>query len=257
VAVALAHAEWGAGPPLVILHGLFGSAHNWTTIARRLGANFRVLVPDLRNHGASPWARPMDYESMAADVSSFLAAQKIEAVPIVGHSMGGKAAMVLALTEPSRVARLVVVDIAPVPRGPVRDPMVEAMMRLDLSHMTRRAEADAALKPEIPDAAVRNFLLQNLVASDGALRWRVNLEALHQDMAKIAGFPEFPAGTVYRGLTLVLRGAASDYVDDAGLAAFPKFFPGFSLVTIPGAGHWLHAEAPDAFLVALTAFLAK
>jgi esterase len=257
MAVALAHAEWGAGPPVVILHGLFGSAQNWATIARRLGAEFRVLVPDLRNHGASPWARPMDYAAMADDVAAFMAAQKIAAAPIIGHSMGGKAAMVMALSAPELVARLVVVDIAPVARATVLDPYIEAMASLDLSRVKRRAEADAALKPRIADTAVRNFLLQNLVASDGGLRWRLNLEVLRDDMAKIAGFPEFPAGAAYRGPTLAVRGDASDYVDDEGLAAFAKLFPAFRLVTLPGAGHWLQAEAPDAFLAAMTPFLAE
>lgn len=255
--VALAHAEWGAGPPVIVLHGLFGSAQNWATIARRLGAHFRVLVPDLRNHGASPWARPMDYRAMADDVAAFMAAQKIAAAPIVGHSMGGKAAMVLALTAPEKVERLVVVDIAPVARATVLDPYIEAMARLDLTRIKRRTEADAALKPSIADAAVRNFLLQNLVASDGALRWRINLDVLRDDMPKIAGFPAFPARTIYRGPMLVLRGGASDYVDDEGLAAFAEFFPGFRLVTLAGAGHWAHAEAPDAFLAAVTPFLAE
>ena len=255
MAVALAHAEWGAGPPVLILHGLFGSAQNWTTIGRRLGAQFHVLALDLRNHGASPWARPMDYEAMADDVAAFMTAQKIAGAPIIGHSMGGKAAMVLALKAPALVPRLVVVDIAPVVRDTVLDPYIEAMAALDLSRIKRRAEADAALQPQIPDVMVRNFLLQNLVAVDGGMRWRINLEVLHQDMPKIAGFPAFPAGASYRGPTLVVRGAASDYVDDEELAAFGKFFPSFKLVTIPNAGHWVHAEAADAFLAAVTPFL--
>ncbi len=255
--MALAHSEWGAGPPVVVLHGLFGSAQNWTSIARRLGARFRVLVPDLRNHGASPWARPMDYPAMAEDVAAFMTAQNVAAAAIVGHSMGGKAAMALALAQPARVARVVVVDIAPVARATVLDPTIAAMARLDLARMTRRSEADAALKPDIPDAAVRNFLLQNLVASDAGLRWRINLEVLRDDMPEIAGFPDFPPGTAYRGPCLVVRGAASDYVDDAGLAAFARLFPGYRLAVIPGAGHWVHAEAADAFLAAVTPFLAE
>jgi len=257
VAATLAHAEWGAGPPVVVLHGLFGSSQNWATVARRLGALFRVLVPDLRNHGASPWARPMDYPAMAEDVAAFMAVQKIPAAPIVGHSMGGKAAMVLALTNPALVDRLVVVDIAPVARPTVLDPYIAAMAHLDLAGLRRRTEADAAMKPDIPDAAVRNFLLQNLVASEDGLRWRINLEVLRDDMPKIAGFPDFPPGTNYRGPTLVVRGGASDYVDDAGLAAFARLFPNHHEVVVPGVGHWVHAEAADAFLAAVTPFLTE
>ena len=255
MAVALAHAEWGAGPPVIVLHGLFGSAQNWATIGKRLGDRFRVLVPDLRNHGRSPWARPMDYPAMAEDVAAFMDAQAIASAPVIGHSMGGKAAMVLALSTPGRVARLVVVDIAPVPRATVLDPYIEAMAQIDLSRIKRRGEADAALKPAIADAAVRNFLLQNLVASDGGLRWRINLPVLHDDMPQIAGFPDFAAGAAYRGETLVVRGAASDFVDEEGLAAFTRLFPKFELVTLAGAGHWVQAEAPDAFLAAVTPFL--
>jgi pimeloyl-ACP methyl ester carboxylesterase len=257
MAVTLAYSEsGGAGPPVVVLHGLFGAAANWATIARRLGAHFHVFAADLRNHGASPWADAMDYRAMAGDVAALLDAQGLAAASIIGHSMGGKAAMALALAEPARVARLVVVDIAPVARATALEPYVEAMARLDLSRIARRKEADAALAQDIPDAAVRAFLMQNLVASDGGLRWRINLRALDRGMAEIAGFPDFPAGTTYQGPTLVVRGERSDYVDEAGLAAFARFFPGYRLVTIAGASHWIQADAPDAFLDAVVPFLA-
>jgi esterase len=256
MAVALAWSEWGAGPPVVVLHGLFGAAVNWTTIARRLGTRFHVIAADLRNHGASPWAEAMDYRALADDVAALLDAQGLAAASIIGHSMGGKAAMALALARPARVTRLVVVDIAPVARATALEPYVVAMARLDLARITRRKEAEAALAQDIPDAAVRAFLMQNLVASDGGLRWRINLHALDAGMNDIAGFPDFPPGTAYRGPTLVVRGERSDYVDEAGRAAFARFFPGYRLVTIPGATHWVHADAPDAFLDAVVPFLA-
>jgi esterase len=249
----LAFQAWGAGPPVIILHGLFGAAGNWASIGRRLGERFRVFALDLRNHGASHWAEAMDYESMAGDVAEFIAAHRLGSAAVIGHSMGGKVAMVLALTRPDLVARLVVVDIAPVPRAPIHAPLVVALRALDVAHITRRAEADAQLTAHVPDPAMRAFLLQNLVPADGRFRWRLNLDAIAAGMDDIAGFPSLRAR--YDGPTLVLRGALSPYVEDADLAAFAALFPAYRLVTIEGAGHWVQAEQPEKFLAALMPFL--
>lgn len=253
--LALAFAEYGAGPPVVILHGLFGSSRNWTSVARSLAERNRVFALDLRNHGASPWDERMDYLVMAEDVAAFLAAQGLSRAAFIGHSMGGKAAMVLALTAPAKVDRLVVVDIAPVARQTMLDGYIEAMRALDLFGASRRGAIDALLRPAIPDDAVRAFLLQNLVPGPEGMRWRINLRAIGRNMAALAGFPELPPEAVYRGKVLVVRGERSDYIGDKDLDAFRRRFPAFELVTVPGAGHWVHAERPEAFLAAVERFI--
>ncbi|HXQ50126.1 MAG TPA: alpha/beta fold hydrolase [Stellaceae bacterium] len=253
--IALACQEHGSGPPVLILHGLFGSAQNWTTVARRWAARFHVFALDLRNHGASPWADSMSYPEMAQDVAGFIAARGLGSAAIVGHSMGGKVAMALALAATEIVERLVVVDIAPVAHAPAHQDEIAAMQALDLARIDRRGAADAALKPSIPDDAVRAFLVQNLVAGPAGLRWRINLDVIAAEIAALSGFPDFPAGTAYPGPTLAVRGGRSPYVRDRDLAAFARIFPALRLVTIADAGHWLHAERMDEFLAAVTPFL--
>ena len=256
MAVALAHTDQGVGRPVLVLHGLFGSAANWMAVTRRLAQQFRVFALDLRNHGASPWAERMDYHAMAEDVATFIAAQGLGSAAILGHSMGGKAAMVLALTEPALVERLVVVDIAPVPHPPTHTAYVEAMRGLDLRGVTRRGAADALLRPHIPDDAERLFLLQNLVPGPEGMRWRLNLDAILADMAALSGFPDFAPGVHYRGPTLLVRGERSPYVAEGDLPIFRRLFPTVRPVTIARAGHWVHADRTEEFLAAVTPFLA-
>ena len=186
--VELSYAEYGAGPPLVILHGLFGSARNWTSLARHLGETHHVYALDLRNHGASGWAETMTYEEMAGDVRTFLASHGLEGAAVMGHSMGGKTAMRLALDDGSLIGRLIVVDIAPVAYSHTHGPMIAAMQGVDLAGATRRGEVDRQLEPHIAEAPLRSFLLQNLVAEDGRLRWRINLDALAANMAVLTTF---------------------------------------------------------------------
>jgi esterase len=255
MAVALAWHEHGSGPPVLILHGLFGSAQNSATVARRWAERFHVFALDLRNHCASPWAHAMSYPEMADDVAAFIAARGLTRAAIVGHSMGGKVAMALALASPHLVERLVVVDIAPVAHPATHLEEIEAMRSLDPAQRGRRGAADAALKPRVPDAAVRAFLLQNLVADEAGLRWRINLDVIAAEIATLSRFPDFPPGTSYPGPALVVRGGLSGYVRDRDRAAFARLFPAFRLVTIADAGHWLHAERMDEFLAATTPFL--
>jgi esterase len=174
VNIRLATVEYGAGQPVAILHGLFGSGRNWASIAQRLAAHHRVIAPDLRNHGVSPWADTMDYAEMAEDVHVTLAALGHRRFALIGHSMGGKVAMMAALGQGAAVERLVVVDIAPTPYPPAHLAYVRAMRALDLEGIRRRAEADARLATVVSDAAERAFLLQNLVFEAGQARWRLN-----------------------------------------------------------------------------------
>ncbi|RMF36158.1 MAG: alpha/beta fold hydrolase [Alphaproteobacteria bacterium] len=250
----LARQEFGAGdgPPLVIAHGLFGSARNWRAIARALGRHRRVVALDMRNHGASFHAPGQSYAEMAGDLARVIAAKGGRA-DLMGHSMGGKAAMVLALTRPELVRRLIVADIAPVAYNHSHIDQIEAMRGLDLRGITRRSEADARLAAVVPDAAVRAFLLQSLDLGEGGPRWTLNLDALARAMPELVGWPEIPGR--FDGPALFLRGADSDYVRREHEAVIRALFPAATIETLPGAGHWLHAEKSREFIAAVERFL--
>jgi esterase len=256
MSIRLAAAEYGEGPPLAILHGLFGSGRNWASIALRLAAHHRVIALELRNHGASPWADTMDYTDMAEDVCATLRAGGHRRFALLGHSMGGKAAMVLALLRGDEVERLVVVDIAPVAYAPHHLGYVQAMRALDLGAIKRRAEADVRLAPAVADAAERAFLLQNLVFDGGAARWRLNLNAIERAMPPLADFPAMPAGTTYQGPALFLSGGRSDYLRPEHEPEIRRLFPNARIARIADAGHWPHAERPEVFLDIVEPFLA-
>lgn len=256
MSLELAYREVGEGPPLVILHGLFGSAKNWTTIAKRLGAEYKIYTVDLRNHGESPWADEMSYESMASDVAALMDSLGLAQATVIGHSMGGKAAMDLALTQPERVASLIVVDIAPVPYDHGFVHFVDVMRRVDLKGLTRRGEVDARLADAIPEPLIRSFLLQNLTIQGDSLSWRINLAALDANMAALMDFPKALDGHSYGGPTLFLTGGASDYVRPEHHAVIERYFPLVATHSIAGAGHWVHAAAPDLFLEQVEDFLA-
>lgn len=247
--------DLGEGPPVVLLHGLFGAAQNWGTIQKRLAASGRrVIALDLRNHGASPWDAAMDYPAMAKDVADSMAALGAPHAAVIGHSMGGKVAMRLALSRPDAVERLVVADIAPVAHPPALRPYVAAMQAIPLHPGLTRKEADAALAGAVPQPGIRAFLVQNLRITAGkAPAWRLNLAAIAAGMPAIEGFPADPGS--YPGPTLVLAGERSDYIRPAHHDVFRTRFPRVRFATIPAAGHWVHAENPDAFLAAVDAFL--
>jgi len=246
------HGDPGGAPPLLIAHGLFGSARNWGVLARRLSDDRQVLAVDMRNHGASPRSPRHGYEEMAGDLAEVIAAHGGRA-DVLGHSMGGKAAMVLALTRPGLVGSLVVADIAPAAYTHTQLPLVRAMRGLDLSVVATRRDADAALAGEVPDPAVRAFLLQSLELKGDRPRWLLNLDALEAEMPRIMGFPGIEAR--FGGPALFLSGGASDYVGAEHADLIRGLFPRAEQATIPDAGHWLHAEAPREFETALRAFL--
>jgi len=239
------------GPPFVILHGLLGSSSNWRSIARRLAARHRVFTLDLPNHGDSPHVDAMSYGCMADDVCEFLDVHGIDTATVIGHSMGGKTAMRLALDAPRRIERLVVVDIAPTVSRHDHVPWLRAMADLDLGRVTRRADADAGLAASIPDTAMRQFLLQNLVNSDGGFAWRINLAGIESSLPALLDFPLGPRTRPFSGPALFLRGAHSDYVAPEDEARIRALFPRAEILTIEGAGHWIHAEQPERFLAAL------
>jgi len=251
----LSYEVTGEGPPLIVLHGLFGARRNWRAVAKGLADTYRIWTLDLRNHGESPWDNDMSYEAMAGDVRAFMARHGLEGAAVMGHSMGGKAAMALALTSPDIVGSLIVVDIAPVARPPDLWTYVRAMADIDLSAVTRRAEVGDLLAPMVPDRAVRAFLLQNLAMKAGVLQWQLNLEAIDRQMETIGGFTEALLEQRYDGPTHFIAGALSVYVKPEHRDLILGLFPATGMSVIAGAGHWVHAEKPESFQRAVRRFL--
>jgi len=253
--VRLAYDGHGAGGPLVILHGLYGSKRNWASIAAEFARVRRVFSVDLRNHGESPWDGRHDYPSLAADVGDFMRSVVGGPAAVLGHSMGGKAAMLLALTEPELVERLVVVDIAPAtsPGTAAIDPRV--LRSVPLVSCPRRADVEAALAGQVPALAVRSFLLKNLAIGPDGLAWKVNLDALERHYSDILAFPDVPPGQAFEKPTLFVAGGRSNYIRPEHHAAIRRLFPDAGIEVIPGAGHWVHAEAPREFVALVERFL--
>lgn len=251
----LAADEFGSGPPVAILHGLFGSGRNWRSVAQHLATRHRTLTFDLRNHAASPWADGMSYGEMVEDLRASLRARGIERAALLGHSMGGKVAMLMALLHPREVDRLVVVDIAPAANPPTLLAYIRAMRAVDLSGVRRRSEADLQLAEAVPDPAERAFLLQNLVIGENAAHWRLNLEAIERGFSQIVGFLDLPAGTGYSGPALFVAGARSNYIQPEHEPEIRRLFRQARIMRIEGAGHWVHVEQPQAFLHAVAPFL--
>ena len=239
-----------ANPPILIAHGLFGSARNWGVIAKRLSDTRRVISVDMRNHGESPWYDRHSYPELAGDLAEVIADIGGQA-DVIGHSMGGKAAMVLAMEHNTLVRRLLIADIAPVAYSHSQQSMITAMRSIDLSRVETRGDADRQLANTLDEASVRAFLLQSLDVK--GCQWRLNLDVLEQDMAHIVGFPETRGQ--FDGPTLFLSGAASDYVRPEHRSLIKAHFPIAKQTKIPQAGHWLHAEKPREFEAAARAFL--
>lgn len=231
-------------PKLLVAHGLFGSARNWGVISKRLSDVRHVVAADMRNHGESPRFPTQSYAEMAGDLEALLDGP----ADILGHSMGGKAAMVMALNHPEKVRKLVVADIAPVAYGHSQSHHIAAMKALDLTAIETRAQAADLLQV---DDEVRDFFLQSLDVR--GQRWRLNLDALDAEMATIIGFPEITGQ--FTGPTLFLTGADSDYVKPEHRDRIKTLFPKARFAKISGAGHWLHAQQPRAFEQTVRAFL--
>jgi pimeloyl-ACP methyl ester carboxylesterase len=235
---------------VALLHGLFGSAQNWGAIQKALAPCHRVLAVDLPSHGASPHTSAMDYPAMAAAVAARLGGP----MAVLGHSMGGKVAMALALTRPERVTRLVIADIAPVTYPPALRGYVAAMQAVKLHPGLTRRDADAALAEAVPESGIRGFLLHNLRLGEGGPAWRLGLDEIAAAMPEIEGFPEFPSR--YEGPVLVLSGERSNYIRPAHHARIQALFPRAEFAVVPDSGHWVHAENPKAFLGLVEPFLA-
>jgi pimeloyl-ACP methyl ester carboxylesterase len=244
------------GPTVAFCHGLFGQGKNWTQIAKALSPDHRVLLLDMPNHGRSPWTESFDYVELADLVAHEL--RPHGPVALVGHSMGGKIAMCLALRHPELVERLVVVDVAPVAYASGREfvAYVETMRALDLTAIDRRDQAEEALRDAVPNPVTRGFLLQNLRRTGDGWHWQVNLDLLGGHMDDLTGWPGEALGEAsYDGPVLWVGGAGSDYIADEHSAEMDRRFPRNRRVLIKGAGHWVHSEQPEISLEVLRRFL--
>lgn len=246
---------FGEGEPLIILHGLFGTLDNWQSIAKTLSKTYMVFIVDLRNHGRSPHSPDFSYEIMAEDVRAFMADNWIHQAYVMGHSMGGKVAMQLATHHEDMVQKLLVVDMAPKTYQPSHEAIFKALFSLDLEHLNSRRDADAHLATYLDSFAVRQFLIKNLYLdrTTGQYHWKMNLPVIYENYYDILQKTNLFAA--YEGPTLFIKGANSNYIQEEELSDYQQCFPQAKLTTIPNAGHWIHAEQPQAFIEAVQHFL--
>jgi pimeloyl-ACP methyl ester carboxylesterase len=249
----LFYREYGSGSPMVILHGLMGSSDNWLPQAKMLGGQYHVYVVDQRNHGQSPHSHDFDYRVLQEDLRLFIEHHNLINPVVLGHSMGGKAAMNFALAYPEKLSKLIVVDIAPKAYEVRHDHIVEGLKAVPIESVTSRNEADEALASYVPNPSVRQFLLKNLLRKpEGGFTWRINLEVIDKNLELIG------VGLLHQSVfdkpTLFIRGAKSDYILDADRPVIKKFFPNATLVTMD-TGHWVQAEKPEEFVKVVLNFL--
>lgn len=256
-----------SGPTIVILHGLYGSSDNWVTIGRQLAGQFRVYLVDQRNHGNSPHFAQHNYLAMANDLLDFIDANNLETITLIGHSMGGKTAMTFALQHPEKVDKLVVMDIAPKSYASFSNYgiatnnhglILDTLSKLPIAHCQSREEIDQLLEPTIHDKGLRQFLLKNVTRNThNQFAWKLNVPVLQENLDEIldgfsnTGLQKFS----YTKPCVFVRGEKSGYVQDDDLLGIRRMFPKAELVTIPAAGHWLHAEQPELVLKTLVYFL--
>lgn len=251
----LFYRKYGSGPPLIILHGLFGSSDNWVTFAKSISDSFTVYLPDLRNHGQSPHSPFHDYGSMADDLSELADHAGLEKFFLAGHSMGGKAAIRFAAFDPSRLSGLIIADIPPFRHPGDPDPefsqhiaVLNFMRTTGIKEVKSRIDAENLLRKSIDSEKVRELVLKNLKReSDNSFSWKINYDSLYNNLGRIAddavpatsGFTEITGFPVY-----FLKGEYSDYINDDDIRKISLMFPGAELLTVPGAGHWIHADNP-------------
>jgi esterase len=249
----LHYQEYGAGQPLVILHGLLGSLDNWHSLSKTFAGSFRVLAVDQRNHGRSPHSDLFTYDAMAADLAELLDQLQIPSAHVLGHSMGGKTAMQFALSNPDRVDKLIIVDIAPREYPRLHDELLEALASVNLSAAVSRQQVDDQLSKKIPEIVVRQFLMKNLTRdSAGAYAWKANLQAIRRSYVEIAR--EIASAIPFPSPTLFVKGNKVNYIVDSDIPMIKALFPNVQIVGVD-SGHWVHADAPTVFAEIVTSFL--
>ena len=246
----------GNGPPMVILHGLFGISDNWVSIARELGEQYTVYVPDLRNHGQSPHSDVLNFSALEDDLLELTEEYSLGEIVLMGHSLGGKTAMHFALHHPEKIKKLIIVDIGlrKTPADMEHQMLINAMLNVDLSKARARSDVDRQLETTVHSMRLRQFLLKNVYwRNKHALDWRLNLPAINDNLLNMLEGVDIPGQ--YTGPVLFIRGGRSDYIRDEDLGELKNKFPGLLVKTIPEAGHWVHADSPGVFLQAVRAFL--
>jgi esterase len=261
--------KYGEGPPLIIIHGLYGSSDNWITIGKTLSNQFEVFLVDLRNHGNSPHTKEHSYILLKNDIYEFMQSQKIEKAIILGHSMGGKAAMFFAVDYPDKIQSLIVIDISPRSYKSLYEPasqsldhmnIITAMLSVNFSEISNREDVDKILSQNINSIPVRRFLLKNVRRNqDGSFGWKLNIQSLHDNLPKIMDGLDPKRFLNGNGITgfpvLFIRGEKSNYIESEDIALIKIIFPMADFATIPRAGHWLHAEQPDLLLKTIKYFI--
>jgi len=245
----------GEGKPLLILHGFLGMSDNWKTMGTQFAANgFQVHLLDLRNHGKSFHSDEFSYETMAQDVYDYCKANNLEKIDILGHSMGGKTAMLFATLHPERIEKLIVADIGPKFYPQHHQSILEGLNAVDFSHKPSRNEVDEILTKYIPDFGTRQFLLKSLYWQEpGQLAFRFNLAVFNNKMDEIG--KSLPENAIFTKPTLFIRGGNSNYILDEDFENIQQHFPDSKIETIPNVGHWLHAENPKVFYEITSSFL--
>lgn len=245
----------GNGPPLIILHGLYGSSDNWVTIAKKLSDNFTVYLPDQRNHGQSPHSDIHDYESMRDDLHELLNDLSLKKIFLAGHSMGGKTAIAFALKWPEMLNGLLIADISPFTSETESNSVyshhseiLSAILSIDIKKVSARNQAETLLSEKIPSEKIRGLILKNLQrTSENSFSWKLNPQSLMKNLPKIAngvehsGFDDQITGFP----VIFLRGAESDYIPEKDFKGILKIFPAAEIIEVPGAGHWIQADKPD------------
>lgn len=251
----LAYKAYGAGPPMIILHGLLGSADNWHTLSRTAFApHFHVFAVDQRNHGRSPHSEVFDYPSMVSDLVDFMDTQGLTSAHLLGHSMGGKTVMHFALTHPERTESLIVADMAPKAYPPQHNALFGILRDFDLTRYNSLRDIDDALALQVPGFDVRQLLLKNLNRNAASgFSWKMNLDGIYRNYPHLIG--PLDAHVTYIGPTLFIRGGTSPYVSDDDEDLILRYFPTAEVAVLDGAGHWLHADQPQAFADEVLSFL--
>ncbi|MBI4005158.1 MAG: alpha/beta fold hydrolase [Gammaproteobacteria bacterium] len=255
MSVELHHTIHGEGEPIIILHGLFGSSRNWRSIAGKLAEEYQVITVDLRNHGQSGHVDTMTYSEMADDIHHLMTHLSLDKVSLIGHSMGGKVAMMTVLQKPASIKQLIVLDIAPVRYERSYGKLFAAMENLPLDAIRNRKDAEDYLNRQINDAGLSQFLVQNLVRLDQGFTWRLNLPAIKSSIEYIAAFPVLSEDSHFKGPALFLGGENSDCIQAKHHKIIHDYFPRADIKMIANTGHMLHTERPDTVIEAITAFL--
>ena len=241
------------GTPVLILHGVFGSSDNWLTLGKKLAEEHRVLLVDLRNHGQSFHHADFTYAAMVQDIINLADHLGLAQFHLIGHSMGGKVAMATAQTIPDRVARLIVVDIAPKVYPPHHQLILEAMTTADLATAKSRKEVDERVTPYIPDLGTRQFILKNIKRGEQGMEWKLNLPVIKEKIEEVGANPMLE--TVFEKPTLFIKGGDSAYINVQDAALLAASFPNYDLEVIDGANHWVHATKPEETLDSIRTFL--